>query len=397
MAHIVPHGFRMAAVRCGLKRDLSRLDLTLIVGDEQLVAAGVYTRNLIYAAPVALDRAITPTDAVRVVVANSGNANACTGERGLEDARAMAAAAATAVGADPSQALVLSTGVIGEYLPMKKIRAGIQTAAGQLNDSAEALSNAARGIMTTDRYEKIVSRTVAYDSSTVHLVGIAKGAGMIGPKMATMLAVLMTDATLTPEVAQAILQRAADRSFNSVSVEGHMSTNDTALLLASGRASAEPLTGADLDLFEASLTEACIELARMLPSDGEGASHLITIDVTGTATEQDARKIAETIANSALVKTAIAGNDPNWGRIVSAAGYAGVAFNPEGVELSINGTTLYQRGAPVAFDHQQVRQSMCDQREVHIEVALSEGGASATFWTSDLTVDYVRLNADYHT
>ncbi len=397
MVHVVPRGFRLAGVRCGLKKDASRLDLALVAGDADLVAAGVYTRNLIYAAPVALDRQRTPSHAIRVVVANSGNANACTGDRGLDDARNMAAAAANALGARPEQALVLSTGIIGEYLPMPEIHAGITAAAGCLDNSPESLLNAARGIMTTDRYEKIVSRSVTCADSGCHISGIAKGAGMIGPKMATMLAVIMTDATLTPETAQTILQQAVDQSFNCVSVEGHMSTNDTVLLLASGRAGTGVLEGADLNAFQTGLTEACVELARMIPRDGEGASHLITIEVTGTATVADARRIAETIANSPLVKTAIAGNDPNWGRIVSAAGYAGVPFDPHGVDLSINGTPLYEGGTPIPFDAASVRQSMQDNPEVRAHLKLSAGTATATFWTSDLTVDYVRLNADYHT
>jgi glutamate N-acetyltransferase/amino-acid N-acetyltransferase len=393
----VPKGFCLAGVHCGIKGDPRKPDLTLVVSEGPAVAAGVYTQNLVYAAPVALDRQRTPNDRIRTVVVNSGNANACTGDRGLEDARQMAGLAADACGAEHDQALVLSTGIIGEYLPMDKIAVGIETARAQLRSDEDALIAAARGMMTTDTVHKLAGRTVPLSRAPVQITGMAKGAGMIGPRMATMLALVITDAALQPNVAQSHLAAAADESFNCISVEGHMSTNDTALLLANGAADPTPLEGDDLAAFRQALGEVCVELARAIPADGEGATHLITIEVTGCPTREAARQVARTIAESALVKTAIAGGDPNWGRIVSAAGYAGVPFDPGAISLRVNGFLLYQAGRPVAFDAKAAADSIRQHRDTLIELALGEGGGTCRFWTSDLTADYVRINADYHT
>ncbi len=397
MAIRVPRGFRLAGVYCGIKSDPRKRDLALVVSDAPTVAAGVYTQNLVYAAPVALDRERTPSDRMRAVVVNSGNANACTGERGLEDARQMARLAAGACGAEEDQALVLSTGIIGEYLPMDRIAAGIDAAQAALASDDDALLAAARSMMTTDTVPKLAGRTLSTGAGQVEIAGMAKGAGMIGPRMATMLGVVLTDAALEPHVAQAQLAAAVDESFNCISVEGHMSTNDTVLLLASGAAQPKPLAGDDLAAFRRALGEVCVELARAIPADAEGGTHLITIEVAGCATRDDARKIARTVADSALVKTAIAGGDPNWGRIVSAVGYAGVPCDPAGLSLRVNGIQLYEAGAPVVFDAKAAAESIRASRDTLIQIALTEGDAECRFWTSDLTVDYVRINADYHT
>jgi len=397
MDHQVPAGFRAAGVHCGIKGNPAKLDLSLIVADAPSVAAGVYTQNRIFAAPVAVDRQRTPSDRFRVLVANAGNANACTVQRGMDDALEMTRLAERSCGAEEGQALVLSTGIIGDYLPMQKITAGITAAAQQLGTDRNALLNAARGILTTDRQEKLAGRTIELAGRPIKLAGLAKGAGMIGPRMATMLGVVMTDAALTRSAAQQVLQRAVDASFNCISVEGHMSTNDTVLLLASGAAVDSPLEGASLEQFARALEPLCIELARMIPADGEGASHLITLDVSGCATVDEARRIARTVANSALVKTAVTGADPNWGRVISAAGYAGVAFDPQQLQLTINGTRLFQDGAPTRFDARSVSESMRGSRETHIELVMGAGPGKTRFWTSDLTVDYVTFNADYHT
>ncbi len=358
MSGFVPGGFRLAGVHCGIKSNPAKNDLTLIVADQPCVAAGVYTRNLIFAAPVAVDRARTPSTRIRTVVANSGNANACTGDRGMRDALEMARLGAAACQADDDQALVLSTGIIGEFLPMDKISHGIESAARCLGHDESSFLQAARGILTTDRSHKVAHRTVDVDGRPIRIAGMAKGAGMIGPNMATMLGIVLTDAPLTAETAQALLQRTADASFNCISVEGHMSTNDTLLLLASGQAGGAPLAHRQLDQFGECLLEMSVELARTIPDDGEGATHLITIDIRGCESVAAARQIAQTVANSALVKTAVAGADPNWGRIVSAAGYAQVPFDPRGVHLRVNDLLLYQRGEPVAFDAQAVSNSM---------------------------------------
>jgi glutamate N-acetyltransferase / amino-acid N-acetyltransferase len=219
----------------------------------------------------------------------------------------------------------------------------------------------------------------------------------MGPNMATMLGLVMTDAAISPAAAQAALRTAAEDSFNCMSVDGHVSTNDTVLLLANGAAGGEPLAGADLALFQTALNEVCVDLAKAIAGDGEGATHLVTIEISGCADRQTALAIAKTVANSPLVKTALHGADPNWGRIVSAAGYAGVPFDPAGVTLRLNGFLLYERGTPVEFDGAAVSTSIRDHRDTHIELQFSEGDARRTFWTADLTAEYVRLNADYRT
>jgi glutamate N-acetyltransferase/amino-acid N-acetyltransferase len=397
----LPLGFRAAGIRSGVKRDPTKLDLSLVVSDRPAVGVGVYTKNLVCAAPVKLDRERTPSESIRVVAINSGVANACTGEQGDEDARQMAAWAADACGALPEQALVMSTGVIGSMLPMERIRAGIQAAAAQLGGDAVSLENAARGIMTTDTVPKIRGREVTLGGITARITGIAKGAAMIGPNMSTMLSLVMTDAALRVSDAQAALADAVDESFHCISVDGHMSTNDTVILLANGAAhqpaGTPPLTGKPLADFRATLFEVCEDLAQSIPADGEGATHLVTVEVHGCRTRQDALRISKTIADSPLVKTAIAGADPNWGRIVSAAGYAGVRFDPSKVTLHLNGLLLYERGAPVDFDADAAAKSIAADRDTSIVLLLEEGQASARFWTTDLTAEYVRLNADYHT
>lgn len=394
---MLPQGYRVAGLYCGIKKNKDALDLSLIVSDVPAIAAGVYTQNRVFAAPVALDRARTPGDNLRAIVVNSGNANACTGERGLRDAEQMAAWAAETCGAAANQALVLSTGVIGHFLPMETIASGIRAAAQKLDTRDEAVVNAACGMLTTDTRHKLASRSLTLGGRTIRILGMAKGAAMIGPNMATMLGVVLTDAALDSAVAQELLSAVADETFNCISVDGHMSTNDTVLLLANGAAGGAPLSGSDLAQFREAVGELCAELARAIPADGEGATHLIAIEIRGCQTPQAARQIAKTVADSPLVKTAIAGADPNWGRIVSAAGYAGIEFNPAGVDLEVNGYLLYRQGAPVGFNAEEVSASIRHNRDVSVILSFSEGTASTRFWTTDLTAEYVRLNADYTT
>ena len=393
----LPKGFRVAGVHCGIKSDPQKEDLTLVVSDGPAVAAGVYTQNQVCAAAVLLNRTRTPSDSIRVVVIDSGNANACTGEQGQRDALEMAQLAAATCGATEEQALVMSTGIIGETLPMDQVRAGIKAAASRLADDDEALVAAARGMMTTDTVHKLAAGTLEAGGRTIQVTGMAKGAAMIGPNMATMLAVVLTDAAITPADAQDSLAAAVDDSFNCISVDGHTSTNDSVVLLASGAALGEPLSGESLTAFRRVLGDVCEELARAIPADGEGTSHLIRIEVHGCASRENAHQIAKTVANSPLVKTAIAGADPNWGRIVSAAGYAGVSFEPTGVSLLVNEQLLYENGVPVVFDATAVSESIRDNHMTSIVLFLSEGDRSARFWTTDLTTEYVRLNAEYHT
>lgn len=397
MAIEIPLGYTMSGLYSGVKRDATKLDLSLIVSDRPATAAGVYTQNLVCAAPVTLDRSRTPSDRIRAVAVNSGCANACTGERGLRDAETMAALAAEACGAQPDQALVMSTGVIGEFLSLDKIGAGLKKLGNQLGRDDDSLLSAARGIMTTDTVPKLAGRTIAVGSHSIRIAGMCKGAAMIGPNMATMLGLVLTDAALDPADAQKILKDAVQDSFNCISVEGHTSTNDTVLLLANGASGTPKLKGNDLAAFAKALAEVCIDLAKAIPDDGEGATHLVTIEIAGCRNRDEAQVIAKSVANSALVKTAIHGADPNWGRIVSAAGYAGIPFDPRGVSLYLNGFHLYQGGTPVPFDAKTVSESIRNRREVLVQLGFSEGTEKIRFWTTDLTAEYVHLNADYHT
>ncbi|MEX0586751.1 MAG: bifunctional glutamate N-acetyltransferase/amino-acid acetyltransferase ArgJ [Pirellulales bacterium] len=397
MTIAIPRGFRFAGVHCGVKRNPNKEDLTLVVSDLPAVAAGVYTRNLVFAAPVALDRSRTPADKIHAVVVNSGNANACTGDRGMADAREMARLAALACGAAEGEALVMSTGVIGQFLPMDKIAAGIQAASASLAADEAALKAAARGILTTDGVTKVAGRSLAIKGAEAHIVGIAKGAAMIGPNMATMLSLIVTDLAMPKEIAQSTLIAVVDATFNCISVEGHMSTNDTVLLLANGASEARLEEIDSVITFMSQLGAVCDDLATAIVADGEGATHLVRVRIEACRSRDDGRRVAKTIAESALVKTAIAGGDPNWGRIVSAAGYAGVAFDPAKLSLKLNGHLLYQNGAPVAFDAAVVSASIKQNAETLIELFLGTGEERLEFKTTDLTAEYVRLNADYTT
>ena len=393
----LPLGFSWSGHHCGLKSDSNSPDYSLIVSDRDAVVAGVYTQNLICAAPVDLCRARTPGSRARVIVTNSGNANACTGSQGVKDAEQMASDVAALLGIEAEQVLVMSTGIIGEFLPMEKLNAASVEGVGSLAVGLEAFVDSANGILTTDQGRKTAGSIVETTQGIVRVAAMAKGAGMIGPNMATMLAAVTTDANLTQESAQQILKRAVDKSFNCISVEGHTSTNDTVLLLANGAANSEPLTGNDLAKVSDEIEQTLIQLAKQIPADGEGATHLIDILVKGAASKADAKRVAETIGSSNLVKTCIAGNDPNWGRIASAAGYAGVPFDVQGLKLRLNGTLLFEAGEPCPFDGVQASKLMAESECIFIEVELSEGAEHARIWTSDLTTAYVVFNSDYHT
>jgi glutamate N-acetyltransferase / amino-acid N-acetyltransferase len=390
----LPAGFRAAGVACGLKSDASKLDLALFVADRPSTAAGVFTTNLVCGAPVKVSRSRVPRSTARGVIINSGNANACTGTRGDDDARWMTAEVARRLDCSPEDVLVCSTGVIGRFLPRNKLAAGIPAVAGRLASSPEALGEAATAIMTTDTFAKLVTGTRRVGTADVRVSGVAKGAAMIAPNMATMLSVIMTDAVLDPPQADALLRHAVERSFNSISVDGHMSTSDTVLLLASN---VHAVSQSDAGVIQELIDEVAAELAQAIIRDAEGASHFITLDVRGTKTREDAMRIARAVADSPLVKTAIAGGDPNWGRIISAAGYAGVPFAEQDLSLKVNGVPLYRAGAPTDFDAKNLSQGLKANRDVLIELDLTLGRDGVRFWTSDLTAEYVRLNADYTT
>ena len=398
----LPKGFRFAGVSAGIKSRAGAKDVTLIVSDTPCTAAGVYTTNLIVAAPVVLSRSRTPSANIRGIVVNSGNANACTGQQGDLDAAEMTRLAAAnlpqELHAHAEDFLVMSTGIIGRKLPMAKIQSGIEQAAKHLGNTQAHFLDACDGIMTTDAFRKTAHRSIRSSKGSHSIVGMCKGAGMIGPKMATMLAIVVTDAPIDAIVAQRILQAAANRSFNCISVEGHMSTNDSLVLLAQAPSkSVEALNDTELADFEAALTELCIELAKKIPDDGEGATHLIEICIKGANTQADADAIARNIALSNLVKTAITGGDPNWGRIVSAAGYAGVPIQPKRTALKINGLPLFDAGEPLAFDAKQVSESIRASKLTLIELDVGLGPGSATHWTTDLNTEYVRFNSEYTT
>jgi glutamate N-acetyltransferase/amino-acid N-acetyltransferase len=390
-------GYRYAGVHCGIRPDPDRLDLALVVSDVPAVAAGVFTRNRVCAAPVQVCRERLPRADARGVVICSGNANACTGQRGLDDACRMTELAAEAAGCGAEQMLVCSTGLIGRHLPMDKVEAGIRAAGSQLDADAASLDKAAHAILTTDTRVKVATRRLALDGGgEVCLTGFAKGAAMIGPDMATLLAFVGTDAAgMTPESLHKILKDAVDQSFNSISVEGHTSTNDTVLLFANGAGS--QVAGRDLLAFAEEVKSVCAELARAIVGDAEGATHLVKIDVRGLRSDAEARRVAKTIADSALVKTALFGADPNWGRIVSAAGYAGVAFEESQLSLWLGDTLLYKAGTPQDFDAAALSQYIKSNRDLYLKLQFTLGTGSCTFWTSDLSYEYVRLNADYTT
>ena len=392
----LPLGFSAAGHACGLKTDPTTLDLALFVSDRPAAAAGVFTQNRVCGAPVQVCRERLPRGTARGVVINSGNSNACTGDRGLSDAKWMTSLAATGIGCSAEDVLVCSTGVIGRLLPREKLEAGIPEVAKGLAANAEGFNRAARGMMTTDTRPKQATRTIEIGGKTVRISGAAKGAAMISPNMATMLCVVMTDAVVAPAALPTMLKAAVDRSFNCITIDGHTSTSDTVLLLANGASGASLLGTSDADAFQAALDDVCMELSQKIIRDGEGASHFVTLDVKGLESREAAVRIARAVCDSALVKTAITGNDPNWGRIVSAAGYAGVPFKEQECSLVVNGFSLYQAGTPVPFDEAAVSAAM-KTGELHIELKFTRGSSAVRFWTTDLTAEYVRLNADYTT
>ncbi len=390
-------GFRAGAAACGLKTS-GALDLALVVADTPAAAAGVFTTNLVQAAPVLFDRAALarPGARFRAVVANSGCANACSGERGLADAAAMAGRTAMALGCAPEEVLVLSTGVIGVPLDLEKVTRGIDAAAARLGGDA---IEAARAVMTTDTRPKTAEGEVFLPGGRAVVRGFAKGAGMIHPGMATMLAVMTTDVVATPALLARALRGAAGESFNRISVDGDMSTNDTVLLLASGTSGVEARE-ADEPSFTAALAGVCVALARQIARDGEGATRLVEIAVSGAADVEQARTVAGGIARSNLVKTAIHGGDPNWGRILAAAGSSGAAIDPGRLRLAFGPpgreVCVVKRGSRADYD-ERAAASLLALDPVHIGLDLGLGEARGVAWTCDLSAEYVAINAHYTT
>ncbi len=398
MSRRVPRvaGFRAAGVSCGIKP--RGLDLALVASDRPAAAAGVFTRSTVVGAPVELSRSRVAQGWAQLVVANSGCSNVAMGARGRRDAENMAAAAARAVGAEPRHALVASTGVIGEPLPMARVRRGIRDAAAAL--SRDGLGRAARAIMTTDTFPKLATAHARVAGHRVTVAGIAKGSGMIEPDMATMLGFLFTDAAVSPRFLRRVLRSAADTSFNRVSVDGEGSTSDSVLLLANGAAGNSLLRGPrspGARSFAEAVSEVSTALARDLARDGEGATRLVTVRVEGARSARDAERAARRIANSLLVKTAVFGGDPNWGRILQTVGAGRVALRLERSVVRLCGVTVFRQGASAGPAARRRAAARLARPEVEIEVDLGVGRAGASLWTCDLSYDYVRINAEYTT
>lgn len=396
-SHSCPIGFQFSGVACGLKANPETLDLALFVSDRDCAAAGVFTTNRVCGAPVKISRSRVPNEGIRAVVINSGNANTSTGDQGDRDALSMTDHVSAVLECPSESVLICSTGVIGRHLPgMDIIHKGINSVAGQISSEEESLVLAAKAMMTTDTHHKIASRKIELAGTEVTITGVAKGAAMIAPNMATMLSIIMTDANFSDSTADRLLRDAVDQSFNCISVDGHTSTSDTVLLLANGAAVDEPLSLPDTEIFHAALNEITLELAQMIIRDAEGAEHFVTVEVTGLSSRDKAHEIAKTVAEDVLVKTAITGNDPNWGRIVSACGRTSVKLTEKDITLSINNHFIFKDGAPTNYEEALVSEAM-KTGEVLIKIEFSFGNEGVRIWTSDLTQEYVRLNSEYTT
>lgn len=391
LPHLPPiAGVQLAAGKAGIRYP-DRIDLLLVTLEPGTQAAGVFTRSKAPSAPVDWCRHILPTGQGRALVVNSGNANAFTGKRGVAAVEGTVAAVTAQLGCPRESVWLASTGVIGEPLPYERIEAALPALTSAL--SPTSWEDAARAIMTTDTFPKAATRTVTVNGQPVTINGIAKGSGMIAPDMATMLAFLFTDATIAPEMLQPMLRRSADKSFNAITVDGDTSTSDTALLFATGKGPA--IGAAEQAVFQQALDEVMVELAQLIIRDGEGAQKFITITVEGAESNEAARTIGLAIGNSPLVKTAIAGEDANWGRIVAAIGKSGEMADRDLLSVAIGGVVIAKDGERVAdYDEAPVSAHM-KTREIRIDVNLHIGSGAATVWTCDLTHGYIDINADY--
>ena len=388
------NGFRVAGIAAGIKPN-GKKDLGLIFSDTPASVAGVFTRNQIQAAPVVLDRDRISSGVSQAVIVNSGIANCCTGERGMQDSVSMTRMAAGHLGFNSDKVLVASTGVIGTRLPMEKIEAAIPRLVAEARP--DGFVDFAEAIMTTDTVPKLVTRHGVLSGIPFTVTGTAKGAGMIHPDMATMLAFICTDAGVTAGELQSILKTGVERSLNRITIDGDTSTNDTTLLLANGRSGAILRTEKDKDLFQETVHEVMEALARQLVKDGEGATKLVTITVKGAHSRQSAHIVADTVAKSALVKTALFGEDANWGRIVAAVGRAGVPIEPDQIKVHFDDVLVFANGGGVDEVSEERITNVLKQPEYTIAIDLGIGSSQMTVLTCDFSVDYVRINADYRT
>ena len=405
MAVTFPRGFLAGTAACGIKAFTAgasaiptgqKDDLCVIRSEHGCDAGAVFTTNKVKSASVVIDQLHLEHNRVRALAINSGNANACTGAQGFKDALLMAKLTADRLDLDPHQVLVSSTGVIGRYLPMNAIKAGITEACGKL--SAEGGAEAARAIMTTDTVPKTAQLEVEIGGATIRVGGMCKGSGMIHPNMGTLLAYITTDAAVEPGLMGRLVKSIADRSFNQVTIDGDSSTNDTFVMLANGAAGNSPIRpgGVDAELLENALLEVARQLARAIAEDGEGASKLITVRVVDALSDADARTAARAVASSSLVKTAVHGGDPNWGRIVCALGYSGSDLAIDTLTVRVGGVTVFARGAGVDADLHAIRK-VFEEPEIEIAADLGLGQGTAEAWGCDLSAEYVRINADYTT
>ncbi|MBU0483310.1 MAG: bifunctional glutamate N-acetyltransferase/amino-acid acetyltransferase ArgJ [Proteobacteria bacterium] len=387
-------GFKAAAVKGGI-RGKDRLDIALIFCEKPAVSAAVFTRSLVKAAPVLLDMERMQNGEAQAILINSGIANACTGEPGMVAARFTSSLAAKELGVAEDLVLISSTGVIGMQLDLSCFEKAIPELVASL--SAHGFADVAQAIMTTDTVPKISKRQVKIGGQQVNLLGLAKGAGMIKPNMATMLCFIMTDLAVSAELLQQMLAAGVEKSFNAISVDGDTSTNDTVLLLASGFAGNQPLMAGspEVSAFQVVLDDLMKDLALQIVRDGEGATKLITIRVSGALTEDEARLAAETVAESKLVKTAFFGEDANWGRIIAALGRSGASFNPDLVDISFDDVLMVENGLGQGKDAETLATKVLKQKEFAVNLDLKAGAASFVCYTCDLSIDYVKINADY--
>ena len=395
-------GFKAAGIHVGVKTKAGwKKDVALIVSDVECAASAVFTKNVVKAAPIHVDKKHLENGKAKAIIANSGNANACA-PNGEENAIKMCQAAAKAIGCDPTDVLVSSTGVIGQTLNVKVIEDGMADLYAALESSVEASDAAAHAIMTTDTVKKEVAVETTVGGKTVRMGGIAKGSGMIHPNMGTMLCFLTTDCAITPEMIKTALLETVNVSFNRISVDGDTSTNDTCMVLANGMAGNAVITekGEDYAAFLEALQALCTELAKMMASDGEGAKHLITCTVKGAADEAQAEIIAKSVIGSSLTKAAIFGADANWGRVLCAMGYSGEQFDPDKVDVHFTSAAgdvaVCAKGRGLDFD-EDLAKKVLSEHDVEINITMGEGDASCTCWGCDLTYDYVQINGDYRT
>lgn len=388
-------GFTAAGVKAGIKKS-GNLDVAVIYTKTQAVVAGTFTQNKVAAAPVYVSKEVVATGTAHAIVANAGCANACTGQQGLDDAHKMAQIAADELGVNADDVIVGSTGVIGVNLPMDKLEAGIKDAVANL--SADGSGNAGRAIITTDTHSKNVTCEFELSGKTVRMGAIAKGSGMIRPNMATMLCYITTDIAIDQALLQKAVSGCVEKSFNMISVDGDMSTNDMVIVLANGEANNAKITeeNTDYQIFFDKLMMLCTELAKQIAADGEGASKFLTINVKGAKSFADAKTVGMAIANSPLVKTAFFGEDPNWGRVICAVGYSGADMVPEKTVVKFGGITIFANGTGATYDEKALAHVM-KEKDIVIDIELNMGQEDATVWSCDLSYEYVKINGEYHT